>query len=193
MNRDEVMRQSGTIAKSGTREFFSKLSGDQQKDANLIGQFGVGFLFGIYRGRQGRSHDATRGRTCRSRRALGIGRWRRFSIEMLENTARGRQSPLHLRADQDDLLSGYKIRSIIHKYSDLHRPAHPDEEGRMEGRRPSRHRGGRNGEPGFGLVARSKNEIIRGRVQGVLQKHVRPRTTKTLCLTWAQWRRRRLA
>ncbi len=77
MSRDEVIANLGTIAKSGTREFFTQLSGDQQKDAHLIGQFGVGFLFRLHRGRQGVGADAPCRRKVRSGRALGIRRRRR--------------------------------------------------------------------------------------------------------------------
>ncbi|MDO8264209.1 MAG: molecular chaperone HtpG [Gallionella sp.] len=118
MNRDEVISNLGTIAKSGTREFFSRLSGDQQKDANLIGQFGVGFYSSFI------VADKVVVTTRRAGEQADQGvRWEsdgggEFSIEMLENTPRGTAITLHLRADQDDLLSGHKIRSIIHKYSD---------------------------------------------------------------------------
>jgi molecular chaperone HtpG len=118
MSRDEVISNLGTIAKSGTREFFSQLSGDQQKDANLIGQFGVGFYS---------SFIVADKVTVLTRRAgdnadQGV-RWEsdgggEFSIEMVEKTGRGTAITLHLRADQDDLLEGYKVRSIIRKYSD---------------------------------------------------------------------------
>lgn len=118
MNRDEVINNLGTIAKSGTREFFSKLSGDQQKDANLIGQFGVGFYS---------SFIVADKVTVITRRAAeqddqGVC-WEsdgggEFTLEMLPGVARGTQITLHLRADQDDLLNGHKLRSIIHKYSD---------------------------------------------------------------------------
>ena len=118
MNRDEVINNLGTIAKSGTREFFSRLSGDQQKDANLIGQFGVGFYSSFI------VADKVVVTTRRAGEQADQGvRWEsdgggEFSIEMLENVPRGTAITLQLRADQDDLLSGHKIRSIIHKYSD---------------------------------------------------------------------------
>ncbi len=118
MSRDEAINNLGTIAKSGTREFFSRLSGDQQKDANLIGQFGVGFYSAFI---------VAEKVTVTTRRAgektdQGV-RWEsdgsgEFSIEMVEKISRGTEIVLHLREGQDDLLSGSKIRSIIRKYSD---------------------------------------------------------------------------
>ncbi len=118
MNRDEVINNLGTIAKSGTREFFSKLSGDQQKDAGLIGQFGVGFYSAfivsdkvtVITRRAGENAD--QGVSWESD---GGGE---FSIEMVEKEKRGTTITLHLREDQDDLLAGHKLRSIIRKYSD---------------------------------------------------------------------------
>ena len=118
MSRDEVISNLGTIAKSGTQEFFARLSGDQQKDANLIGQFGVGFYSAFI------VADKVVVTTRRAGEKADQGvRWEsdgggEFSIEMLDKPARGTDITLHLRADQDDLLSGHKIRSIIHKYSD---------------------------------------------------------------------------
>ena len=118
MSRDEVISNLGTIAKSGTQEFFAKLSGDQQKDVNLIGQFGVGFYSAFI------VADKVVVATRRAGEKADQGvRWEsdgggEFSIEMLDKPARGTEITLHLRADQDDLLSGHKIRSIIHKYSD---------------------------------------------------------------------------
>jgi len=118
MSRDEVISNLGTIAKSGTQEFFAKLSGDQQKDVNLIGQFGVGFYSAFI------VADKVVVATRRAGEKADQGvRWEsdgggEFSIEMLDKPARGTEITLHLRADQDDLLSAHKIRSIIHKYSD---------------------------------------------------------------------------
>jgi len=117
MNRDEVIANLGTIAKSGTREFFTKLSGDQQKDANLIGQFGVGFYSAFI------VADRVSVLTRRAGENAGQGvRWEsdgggEFSIEMVEKPSRGTEITLHLREGQDDLLDGYKLRDIIRKYS----------------------------------------------------------------------------
>jgi molecular chaperone HtpG len=118
MSRDEVIANLGTIAKSGTREFFSRLTGDQKKDAHLIGQFGVGFY----------SSFIVADRVTVTTRRAGLEpnqgvRWEsagdgEFSIEMLDRPQRGTEITLHLRADQEDLLSGWKLRSIIRKYSD---------------------------------------------------------------------------
>ena len=118
MNRDEVIANLGTIAKSGTREFFSQLTGDQKKDAHLIGQFGVGFYSSFIVADQV---------TVRTRRAgeqaeQGV-EWisdggGEFSIAMIDRPQRGTEITLHLRADQDDLLSAWKLKSIVRKYSD---------------------------------------------------------------------------
>jgi len=118
MSRDEVINNLGTIAKSGTREFFTKLSGDQQKDANLIGQFGVGFYSAFIVA----DKVAVTTRRAGEQAEQGV-HWEsdgggEFTIEMVDKASRGTEITLHLRTDQDDLLSGHKIRSIIHKYSD---------------------------------------------------------------------------
>ena len=117
MNRDEVINNLGTIAKSGTREFFSRLSGDQQKDAQLIGQFGVGFYSSFI------VADKVTVLTRRAGENADQGvRWEsdgggEFSIEMVEKPSRGTEITLHLREGQDDLLEGYKLRDIVRKYS----------------------------------------------------------------------------
>ena len=117
MNRDEVIANLGTIAKSGTNEFFSRLSGDQQKDAHLIGQFGVGFYSSFI------VADRVVVLTRRAGENADQGvRWEsdgggEFSIEMVEKPSRGTEITLHLRGEQDDLLDGHKLRGIIRKYS----------------------------------------------------------------------------
>ena len=117
MSRDEVINNLGTIAKSGTREFFSRLSGDQQKDANLIGQFGVGFYSAFI------VADKVSVLTRRGGENADQGvRWEsdgggEFSIGMEAKAGRGTEITLHLRQDQDDLLAGYKLREIVRKYS----------------------------------------------------------------------------
>lgn len=118
MTRDDVIGNLGTIAKSGTREFLSQLTGDQKKDSNLIGQFGVGFYSAFI------VADKV---TVLSRRA-GFGaehgvRWEskgdgEYTIENIEKPTRGTDIILHLKADEDDFLNDWRLRSIITKYSD---------------------------------------------------------------------------
>ncbi len=118
LSRDEAVEHLGTIAKSGTREFFSALTGDQAKDANLIGQFGVGFYS---------SYIVADKVTVVSRRA-GLEanqavRWEsagegEFTVEMVDKATRGTEITLHLREGEDELLSGWRLRQIVRKYSD---------------------------------------------------------------------------
>src|SRR5437660_8192365 len=118
MGRDEVAEQIGTIAKSGTREFFQSLTGDQQKDANLIGQFGVGFYSSFV------VADKVTLTTRRAGQSPEEGvRWEsdgqgEYTLETLEKATRGTEVVLHLREGEDDLLNGYRLRAIIRKYSD---------------------------------------------------------------------------
>ncbi|MPW17586.1 molecular chaperone HtpG [Paraburkholderia sp. CNPSo 3157] len=118
MSRDETISHLGTIARSGTKEFFGKLSGDQQKDAALIGQFGVGFYSGFI------VADKITVETRRAGLPASEGvRWVSsgegdFSVEAIERAQRGTTITLHLRADEDELLSAWKLKSIIQKYSD---------------------------------------------------------------------------
>ncbi len=118
LSRDEAVEHLGTIAKSGTREFFSALTGDQAKDAHLIGQFGVGFYS---------SYIVADRVTVVSRRA-GLEanqavKWEsagegEFTVEMVEKAGRGTEVTLHMRDGEDDFLSGWKLRQTVRKYSD---------------------------------------------------------------------------
>jgi molecular chaperone HtpG len=118
MSRDEAISNLGTIARSGTKEFFGKLSGDQQKDAALIGQFGVGFYSGFI------VADKISVETRRAGLPASEGvRWEsagegEFEVDTIERAARGTTITLHLRAEEDELLSTYRLKSIIQKYSD---------------------------------------------------------------------------
>lgn len=118
MSRDEVINNLGTIAKSGTKEFFSKLSGDEQKDAALIGQFGVGFYSAFI------VADRITVETRRAGLPASDGiRWEsdgsgEFTVEPINRPERGTSIILHLREGEDDFLSPYKLKSIIRKYSD---------------------------------------------------------------------------
>jgi molecular chaperone HtpG len=118
MSRQEVIEHIGTIAKSGTREFFQQLTADRAKDAHLIGQFGVGFYSAFI------VADTV---TLLTRRA-GLGaehgvRWEStgeggFTVETVEKASRGTEITLHLRPEEDELLSSYRLRDILKKYSD---------------------------------------------------------------------------
>ncbi|MCC2960690.1 molecular chaperone HtpG [Massilia sp. IC2-278] len=118
MSRDEVISHLGTIAKSGTKEFFSKLSGDQKADAALIGQFGVGFYSGFIVA----DKITVETRRAGAESTEGV-RWEsggegEYSVETIEKTGRGTDVILHLREGEDELLSNWKLKGIIRKYSD---------------------------------------------------------------------------
>ncbi|MBD8512004.1 molecular chaperone HtpG [Photobacterium sp. WH77] len=141
MTRDEVIEHLGTIAKSGTKDFFSKLSEDQSKDSQLIGQFGVGFYSSFI------VADAVTVKT----RAAGAAveqavSWHStgegdYTVEDIEKTGRGTEIILHLREEEKEFLSEYRLRNIISKYSDhigipvLMETAEHDEEGKETGKK----------------------------------------------------------
>ena len=118
MSRQEVIEHIGTIAKSGTREFLHALTGDQRKDATLIGQFGVGFY----------SSFIVSDRVVLTTRRHGMPasegvRWEsdgkgEYTLETIERPERGTTIVLQLRDGEDELLNGWRLRSIIQKYSD---------------------------------------------------------------------------
>ncbi len=121
MSREEVIQNIGTIAKSGTREFFQSLTGDQAKDARLIGQFGVGFYSSFI--------VADRVTLVTRRAGLPAGeavRWHcdmsagggEYTIETVDKADRGTEVTLHLREGEDELLSEARLKEIVHKYSD---------------------------------------------------------------------------
>ena len=118
MSRDEVVENIGTIARSGTRRFMESLTGDEAKDAELIGQFGVGF-YSIF--------IVAERAVLTTRRAGALAsegvRWEsdgrgEFTVERVEVPARGTEVTLHLREGEDELLDGYRLRGIVRKYSD---------------------------------------------------------------------------
>ncbi|MBP6057269.1 MAG: molecular chaperone HtpG [Nitrosomonas sp.] len=118
MSRQEVIDHIGTIAKSGTREFFNSLTGDQAKDAHLIGQFGVGFYSAFIIADKVILNTRRAGLTTEH----GV-RWESsgegdYTLETVEKSTRGTEIILHLRKDEDDFLNGMRIRNIIRKYSD---------------------------------------------------------------------------
>jgi len=118
MTRDEVVEHLGTIAKSGTSEFFANLSGDQAKDSQLIGQFGVGFYSSFIVADKVTVLTRSAGRET----SAGV-RWESagegsFTVSDIDKTGRGTDVILHLREGEDELLDSWKLRSIVTKYSD---------------------------------------------------------------------------
>ncbi|HSH43392.1 MAG TPA: molecular chaperone HtpG, partial [Arenicellales bacterium] len=118
MTRDEVLENIGTIARSGTKEFVQSLTGDQSKDSNLIGQFGVGFY----------SVFMVADKVTLTSRKAGTGadegvRWEsdgngQFTLETVSGAPRGTEILIHLKDDAKEYADGHRLRSIINKYSD---------------------------------------------------------------------------
>ncbi len=118
MSRDEVVNNIGTIAKSGTKEFLSKMTGDQQKDSHMIGQFGVGFY----------SSFIVAEKVILTTRRAGLSadeavQWvsdgqSGYSLESVAKAGRGTEIVLHLKDDEKELANSWRLRSIITKYSD---------------------------------------------------------------------------
>ncbi|QTB99479.1 molecular chaperone HtpG [Alcaligenes sp. SORT26] len=117
MSRDEAIANLGTIARSGTKEFFSQLTGDKQKDTQLIGQFGVGFYssfivadkVSVLTRRAGQDQEAVLWESA------GEGE---FTIAAAKKTERGTTITLHLREGEDDFLDGWRLRNVLRRYSD---------------------------------------------------------------------------
>jgi molecular chaperone HtpG len=118
MSRDEVVANIGTIASSGTRRFLEAMSGEQKADARLIGQFGVGFYSAFV------VADKVTVLTRRAGAAAAEGvKWEsdgkgEYSLEPADLAERGTTVVLHLKADEDEFLKGWELRSLIRKYSD---------------------------------------------------------------------------
>lgn len=118
MTRDDVMNNLGTIAKSGTAEFFGQLSGDQAKDSQLIGQFGVGFYSAFIVAEE----VTVRTRSALDNNTAGVA-WRsrgegEFEVADIEKARRGTDIVLHLKDDAEEFLDEYRLRGIINKYSE---------------------------------------------------------------------------
>jgi molecular chaperone HtpG len=136
MNRDEVISNIGTIAKSGTRSFLDALSGDQSKDAKLIGQFGVGFYSSFIVADRVTMTTRKAGEPAEqgvSWTSEGKGK---YDIQTIEKASRGTEITLHLREGEDEFLNDWKLRSIVTQYSDhisfpvaMDKVIEPEEEG----------------------------------------------------------------
>lgn len=137
MSREEVIENLGTIAKSGTAQFLENMSGDEKKDASLIGQFGVGFYSSFI------VADKVEVRTRRAGEATDQGvSWISagegdFTIEGIEKENRGTSIILHLKKDESEFADGFRLRNLVKKYSDhiavpveMLKEAEPAEEGK---------------------------------------------------------------
>lgn len=118
MSRDEVIQNLGTIARSGTSEFMKNLTGDEKKDSQLIGQFGVGFYSAFVVAEKVVLTSRRAGATA----AEGV-RWEsegtgEFSVETIEQSARGTTITLHLREASREFADSWRVRNIIHKYAE---------------------------------------------------------------------------
>lgn len=139
MTRQEVIDNIGTIARSGTKAFFGKLTGDQAKDSQLIGQFGVGF-YSAFIVADKVTLKTRRAGTTKEHGVLwesaGEGE---FNIETIEKPTRGTEVTLHLREGEDEFLNGWRLRNVIRKYSDhinmpiiMQKEPVPDEDGKID-------------------------------------------------------------
>ncbi len=118
MNREEAISHLGTIAKSGTSQFLETLTGDQQKDAHLIGQFGVGFYSSFIVA----DKVTVESRVAGSDKSEGV-RWissgeADFEVETIEKASRGTSVTLHLKSDEEEFLDSWRLKSIVKKYAD---------------------------------------------------------------------------
>jgi molecular chaperone HtpG len=118
MTREEAIAHLGTIAKSGTADFFKKLTGDQQKDSQLIGQFGVGFYSAFIVADEVEVHTRKAGEPVSS----GV-RWAskadgEFTVETVERAERGTSIVLHLKDEAKEFADGWRLRSLVRRYSD---------------------------------------------------------------------------
>ncbi len=116
MTREEVQDHIGTIAKSGTKQFFEKLTGDQAKDSELIGQFGVGF-YSAFIVADKVTLTTRKAGTKEAVRWISAGEGD-YTIETVDKETRGTEIVLHLKEGEDEFLDGYRLRSIIKKFSD---------------------------------------------------------------------------
>lgn len=118
MSRDEAVQHLGTIARSGTREFMAQLEGEQKKDANLIGQFGVGFYSGFIVADRITVESRRAGLPAEQGVRWSSGGAGEFEVEAIVRPERGTDVTLHLRDGEEDYLKAWKLRGVIGKYSD---------------------------------------------------------------------------
>lgn len=118
MSREEVIQNLGTIAKSGTAEFLSKLTGDQKKDSHLIGQFGVGFYSAFIVADKVTVETRRAGLSAEDGVKWESGGEANYTLENIEKPERGTRIILHLKKEQEEFADGWRLRTIVKKYSD---------------------------------------------------------------------------
>jgi len=118
MSKEDAIAHLGTIARSGTREFFSQLTGDKQKDAQLIGQFGVGFYSSFIVADKVTVYSRRAGLPASEGIEWSSDGQGEFSVSSFEKEGRGTDIVLHLRADEDEFLTDWKLRDVLRRYSD---------------------------------------------------------------------------
>ena len=118
MSRDEVVNNLGTIAKSGTADFIKQLSGDQAKDSNLIGQFGVGFYSAFIVAEEVEVRTRRAGLPADEGVSWSSKGEGEYTVATINKANRGTEIILRLKEDQDEFLESYRLRSIVSKYSD---------------------------------------------------------------------------
>lgn len=118
MTRDQAIEHLGTIARSGTAEFFSHLSRDQSKDSQLIGQFGVGFYSAFIVADKVTVLSRAAGADADQGLAGSLMRAGSFRVATINKATRGTDVILHLKAEESEFLDDWRLRSVIGKYSD---------------------------------------------------------------------------
>jgi len=118
MSREEVIQNLGTIAKSGTSQFLESLSGDERKDAHLIGQFGVGFYSSFIVADKVEVHTRRAGSPTNEGVCWISGGEGDFTVESIEKADRGTRIILHLKAGEEEFADGFRLRNLVKKYSD---------------------------------------------------------------------------
>ena len=139
MGREEAIANLGTIAKSGTEQFFAQLTGDQRKDSALIGQFGVGFYSSFIVAKEVEVVTRRAGEDAATRwTSTGEDE---FTVETIDDAPRGTRVTLHLKPDATEFADGFRLRSVVRRYSDhvgvpvlMAKERHGEEEGEEEGK-----------------------------------------------------------
>ena len=118
MNRDDVIKNLGTIAKSGTKEFLQALTGEQAKDSQLIGQFGVGFYSAFIVADKVTVKTRKAGESAENGVLWESDGKSQYTLETIEKSDRGTEITLHMKEDASEFLDDYRIKSVVRKYSD---------------------------------------------------------------------------